>query len=326
MMSRCLGVEGLVKTYPSGLDSQQGSIAWFAPSPRISGTLQRLPRQLLIRLRDRNRLWRCGLRLGARAWRLLRRMPEEPLISCLCITRDRVDLLARAIRCFQAQSWANRELLIVYESDDAATRAFLNTLVDPLIRVIEVSVTPKRSLGELRNLAVERARGRWFCQWDDDDWHHCERLAAQWSALRSQRQVACVMMHWLVFDSSTGRAFISPRWHWEGSILCDREALSGKLRYASMARGEDTPFVQALVRRGEIAQLFRPGLYIYVYHRRNVWDYAHWRQNILERSSLALDAADAERIAAIIDGVYSETEGSAVLDGLLERIDADWRT
>lgn len=285
-------------------------------------------------------LWRTGIglrdqvaarglqhRLRATARPLLpRRLPRSPLISCLCVTRKRPELLARSIRCFQAQRWENRELLILYEDDDSATRAYLSTLTDPMIRTVEVPAHPKRTLGELRNLAVEAARGRWFCQWDDDDWYHTERLCAQWATLLGHRADACVLLHWLVFDASTGRAYMSPRWQWEGSILCDKRALAGGLRYAAAARAEDTPLVQTLAQRRVLAPLLRPTLYIYVYHRANVWDYEHWQRHILSRSPQELDAADAAEIGAILAGERTVADGSAVLDAMLTRIGTDWQT
>ena len=42
-----------------------------------------------------------------------------PLISCLCVTRARVALLNRAVRCFLDQSYPHIELVILFESDDA---------------------------------------------------------------------------------------------------------------------------------------------------------------------------------------------------------------
>jgi len=297
----------------------------YRHSWRITTPL-RLLWQTAITARDRSGMQGFVRRVGSLPRRLLRRcVHAAPLISCLCVTRGRSDLLARSIRCFQAQGWPKRELVIVYESDDAATRAFLSKLADPMIRIVEVPASPKLSLGELRNLAIEAARGRWFCQWDDDDWYHRDRLSAQWTALRAARKSACVLMHWLVFDATTERACISPRWPWEGSILCDRHALHGGPRYASAERAEDTPFVQALVRRGEVVPLIRPGLYIYVYHQHNVWDYAHWQNNILSQSPRDLDAADAEQIGAILCGDRSVAEGSADIDALLGRIGWDWQ-
>src|SRR5688572_4791529 len=95
----------------------------------------------------------------------------HPLISCLCVTRGKPDKLVRAIECFDAQNYPNRELLVLCEEDDAATRQAVDQLVHSgaAIEKLVVGVSPKRSLGELRNLAVRHCRGEYFCQWDDDD-------------------------------------------------------------------------------------------------------------------------------------------------------------
>lgn len=302
------------------LARHRASLSWRVTAPL------RLLWRTGISLRDRTGISGLRQRLRATARHLLpRRLPASPLISCLCVTRERPELLARSIRCFQAQRWANRELLILYEDDDTGTRAYLSTITDPMIRTVEVPAKPKRTLGELRNLAIDAARGRWFCQWDDDDWSHADRLSAQWAALVGHRADACVLLHWLVFDASTGRAYVSPRWEWEGSILCDKRALAGGLRYAAAARAEDTPLVQTLAQRRALAPLLRPALYIYVYHRANVWDYGHWQRHILSRSPRELDAADAAEIGAILAGERTVAEGSATLDAMLARIGTDWQ-
>ena len=207
---------------------------------------------------------------------------NDSLISCLCVTRARVSLLHRAVGCFIDQTHAERELLIVYESDDPATRDYVATVVDDRIRAIEVPDFPRRSLGTLRNLAVAAARGRYVCQWDDDDWYHPDRLFEQFAALRESGRPACVLSRWTCVDAESRRAYISAHRAWEGSLLVEREHM---VAYPDLARGEDTVAVDLLAERQKLCMLDRPHLYVYTFHNANTWGRAHWTR-LLDRSTV----------------------------------------
>lgn len=215
----------------------------------------------------------------------------DSLISCLCVTRGRVALLGRAVGCFLEQTHAQRELLILFESDDAATRDYVATLADQRIRGIEVPVSPKQTLGSLRNLAVAAARGRYVCQWDDDDWYHRDRLSEQLSALRASGRPACVLSRWTCLDAESRRAYLSPHRAWEGSILVERGAM---VAYPNLARGEDTVAIEALAERQQLHLLDRPELYVYTFHSRNTWGRTHWAA-LLDRST-AFSRAESQEL------------------------------
>jgi glycosyltransferase involved in cell wall biosynthesis len=197
----------------------------------------------------------------------------QPLISCLCVTRARVPLLRRAVRCFREQTHPNRELLILFDADDSATRDYVATLADDRVRAVEVPVSPRQKLGALRNLAVAQARGQYVCQWDDDDWYHPERLAVQLSALRASGRPACVLSRWTCLDAEARRAYISPHRIWEGSLLVERDQM---VAYPDLARGEDTVALETLSKRQHLHMLDRPELYVYTFHGSNTWDRSHW--------------------------------------------------
>jgi glycosyl transferase family 2 len=199
--------------------------------------------------------------------------PVDPLISCLCVTRARVTLLSRAVGCFLAQTYPHRELLILFDSDDAATRDYAAALNDDRIRLIEAPESPRQTLGSLRNLAVSEARGQYVCQWDDDDWYHPDRLSVQLSALCASGRPACVLSRWTCLDVEARRAYISPHRAWEGSILVEREQM---VAYPDLARGEDTIAIDKLAERQQLHMLDRPELYVYTFHGRNTWDRGHW--------------------------------------------------
>lgn len=240
---------------------------------------------------------------------------QPPLISCLCITRNRIPLLKRAIATFHAQTYANKELLIVYEDDDAFSKAYLKKLSAPDIQTIEVPRSPDLTLGKLRNRAVQACRGEFFCQWDDDDWYHHRRLEFQMDVIRQSRFPACVLMHWLVFDATQNQGYLSPRWPWEGSVLCQTQIVGEDMEYANLKRDEDTPFIRKMMKKHLVFPVMMPKLYIYIYHSANVCGYEHWRDNIF-KASKPLSTATSRLMADIVNGRYSVKKASELLDAV----------
>lgn len=220
-------------------------------------------------------------------------MPD-PLISCLCVTRNRPNLLRRAVECFQAQTYVNRELIAVYEADDVETREYLRTVADDAVRTFEVPVDRKRTLGELRNYAVEVSLGDYVCQWDDDDWYRNDRLSVQMGALRESGKEACVLARWICLDALTQTAYIGRRRQWEGSLLCRKSTLPA---YPHLPRGEDTGVVEQLQRTRQLLRLDRPEVYVYTFHGDNTWDRAHWSR-VLDGASRLSDDETGRIIAA----------------------------
>jgi len=243
-------------------------------------------------------------------------MSQIPLISCLCVSRGKPELLSRAVQCFQAQTYANKELLLIYEDDDIPTRAYANQLTDPRINMLEVSSCPKMSLGHLRNLGLERCCGEYFCQWDDDDWHHCRRLEFQMDVIKQSQMQASIMIHWLVYNMLEREAYVSGRRLWEGSILCAKSLTAKELKYDDCRKGEDTNLVKSLFARGAVFPIIMPKLYIYVYHGKNVWEYAHWQK--IFAASRKLSENSGRLIYKILIGKVTVEEGSSLLDQLAE--------
>ena len=238
----------------------------------------------------------------------------EPLVSCLCITKNRVGMLKRAVRLFQAQTYPHKELLIVYEETDRSTSEFLAGTADRRIKKLSVGEMPGLNLGRLRNLAVERCAGEYFCQWDDDDWYHMKRIEYQMRIIRESGMSASVLMHWLIFDATRDQAYLSYRKPWEGSLLCKTSLVHGDTRYDDLSKGEDTPIVKKLFAGHVIFPVMIPKLYIYNYHGGNVWEYDHWRK--IFEASVKLSEASSALIKNILSDQYSVEYASTLLDGL----------
>ncbi|MCC8197454.1 MAG: glycosyltransferase family 2 protein [Tannerellaceae bacterium] len=77
----------------------------------------------------------------------------------------------------------------------------------------------KLTLGELRNLCVQNADGKYICQWDDDDWYSEDRLQIQMEYIIKSNKAAWVLLCWIIFDSINKKSYLSSVRAWEGSIL-----------------------------------------------------------------------------------------------------------
>ncbi len=150
---------------------------------------------------------------------------QPPMVSCMMVTRrGRLDLARAAIDCFIAQTYPNRELVIVTEHLDPPLADLLQRLQDNRIRVIQTADSAP-TLGHLRNAAVDASRGQFVCQWDDDDLYHPQRLARQLAALRHASADACLLQRWTIWWPNLRRLAISTRRPWEGSLLAAKSTL-----------------------------------------------------------------------------------------------------
>ena len=205
-----------------------------------------------------------------------------PLVSCLMVTRDRVALARRAVRCLAAQTWPAIELVVV--DDGGADYAPMLAEFEPrlAIRYLRLTPQPGRYLGALRNLALEAARGELCAQWDDDEWYHPDRLRAQVDALERQRAVASVL-RWTLMHVDT------PAWrdlpyradagHGTPGTIVHRRTV---VRYPNLRRSEDARFLDDVAATGPVAVLGpeHSHLFIRCFHGHNTWDEAHFRKRL----------------------------------------------
>jgi len=139
----------------------------------------------------------------------------------------------------------------------------------------------------VRNLTMDAARGSYFCQWDDDDLYHPERLRLQYEALHSAGADASFLTDLLQFYADElvlywlDWSLFAPRGADKGmvpmSILVRRDS---RLRYpesGSDARwGEDNAFrSQVFVHLHPVGLSGHGYLYVYRYHGRNIYGREH---------------------------------------------------
>jgi glycosyltransferase involved in cell wall biosynthesis len=207
------------------------------------------------------------------------------LVSCLMVTAGgaaRWSRFVRSVDDYCRQTYGARELVVVADrmpdADFARLRDHARRLGRRDIRFVRPRA--KLSLGALRNLSIDAARGELVCQWDDDDRHHPERLAIQCAALGDRGAVYLRdVMHYL---EPLGVVYWV-RWDVDfmpchpATLLAVRRDLP---RYPETGgesqRNEDRNLFLQL-RQAELVSTLDgyPHLYTYVFHGSNTFALSH---------------------------------------------------
>ena len=199
------------------------------------------------------------------------RLPNEPLVSCLCVTENRRAFIPWLLWNFDRQLWRRRELVIVDSSEPP-----LEPLERKDVRVIHAPLGT--SLGKKRNLALEAARGQMVAWFDDDDWQHPKRLSLLVPLLReAARRLGAS------FVGPSRSFFIDLRAaHCEPYLMHHYAIFNGAVFYTDMVRHarfpedvlrtEDTRWLATLLRDRQGAALVgeHPSLFMWLSHEVNI--------------------------------------------------------
>jgi glycosyltransferase involved in cell wall biosynthesis len=103
---------------------------------------------------------------------------NHPLVSAVIPTRNRPELVRRAVCSALSQTYPNLEIVVVVDGIDTATVETLEALNESRVRI--VALTENVGGGEARNIGVHEARGEWIALLDDDD---------EWLPKKTERQM-----------------------------------------------------------------------------------------------------------------------------------------
>jgi len=207
-------------------------------------------------------------------------------ISCITITKNRVEHLVKCINYFIAQTHENKELIIVYYNTDTHTEKYLKAQKERLdennIKIFKFIEDDGMYLGAIRNYAIMNATGDWICIWDDDDYFAENRIESQLNYCLEYDLEATALRSLIIFSDKYQEIKLSYERleGWEGSLFVKREIMP---RYKNLNKGEDTPVLLTLISDYNYKTQFEPELYIYIFHDSNISGNRH-KQNILNNS------------------------------------------
>lgn len=215
-----------------------------------------------------------------------------PLISCVMVSRGHRYPAAFAIECYQQQTYANRELIIVTANRDDELAALLAELGDPSIKLVKAA---EATLGELRNITIAHAAGEWICQWDDDDLSATNRIDVQLAAIAQSHSTACYLGAITLWWPARRWLAVSEERAWENTMLVKREAIP---IYAAENRGEDTRVARMIGLHHRVCLIGYPQGYYYVQHGRNISAEEHFQQRFDLAKPLVLPAEYSQWLTA----------------------------
>ena len=135
-------------------------------------------------------------------------LTRSELVSAVIPTRNRPDLVTRAVLAALHQTYSPMEVIVVVDGEDKSTEARLAEIDDLRLRVISLSTNVGGS--EARNIGVRTARGAWVAFLDDDDEWLPQKIALQMRAARASESVFPVISSRMILRSPA-RDFTWPR-------------------------------------------------------------------------------------------------------------------
>ena len=111
------------------------------------------------------------------------------MISVVIPVYNRRRVAGRAIRSALAQTWTEREVIVVDDGSDDGSGDWIRARFGAAVRLLE---QPRNSgVSAARNRAIEAARGEWLAFLDSDDEWLPSKLEKQMEALRAARLAVC---------------------------------------------------------------------------------------------------------------------------------------
>ncbi|UII27564.1 glycosyltransferase family 2 protein [Fulvivirga maritima] len=238
---------------------------------------------------------------------------DFPLISCVCVTDHRIQYLRRSISCFLGQSYPNKEMVIVCRESDNETIEYVNQFNDEQFVLVKLEAEHNIKLGELRNISIQNANGKYFCQWDDDDWYHRDRLLKQFKAAEENIHPVSMLTNIIMFDEEEKQAYFSGFRLWENTVFGLR-SLIDDCKYETLERSEDYEFMNTLLMRSKVFPTVANNLYIYVCHGTNTWNKDHF--DMLFGYAQKLPSNISKNVEKILSSDYDYSEASDWLDSI----------
>ena len=142
-----------------------------------------------------------------------------PRVSVVIPTRNRPELVERAVRSVFAQGFDRFEIVVVIDGPDRDTVETLRRFRDERLHVVHLGQNVGGS--EARNIGVRFARGEWIALLDDDDEWYAGKLEKQWTMANSMRAKYAFVGSQFLERSNNAERVLPGRMPAHGEIFSD---------------------------------------------------------------------------------------------------------
>ncbi|MDA9761680.1 glycosyltransferase family 2 protein [Desulfobacterales bacterium] len=126
---------------------------------------------------------------------------SQPIISVIIPTKNRLRHLPSIIECFNKQSWENKQLLILDDTENNEETITNLQLQNPEHKIWWEK--PKLSLGEKRNRLIAAAGGDIIAHFDDDDYYAPNYLETLQNLLSNQGNDLAKLSGWFCYHEAS---------------------------------------------------------------------------------------------------------------------------
>lgn len=171
---------------------------------------------------------------------------EYPLISAILLAgRVQLEDILNSIECFKAQTYPNKELIIVNNVESQYAASALEIPATPHIFLIDTPL--KLSAGKARNFGMAAASGSIIAQFDADYWFAPSRLSAQVATMANEKAHISVLADTLhySFNSGCARLHTTPQNAVLGTMVFSR---SPQIDYPDVEHNEEFGILQKMIR------------------------------------------------------------------------------
>lgn len=172
-------------------------------------------------------------------------MKHTPLVSVIVTTKNRHDLLPRAIESVLTQTMPDLEIVVV---DDGSEEPARYRGSDSRVRVIRNEHS--KGISGARNVGFRATRGEYLSLLDDDDWYFPDKIAKQLKYLQNNPEIDLVFSSVLVQDGQGRRRRYPEHDHvhdWRINMLAFNVIHTSSALYRRKI-GEAIPFEESLPR------------------------------------------------------------------------------